>query len=146
MAADLPAVAVAVRDLCQRWHRGRAGTGLGCRPHSLRARLCPGGGQTKQGFCNPGAGDDRAVDRRVRRHRVAADAGVIARRHCLRQTRSVCARERSDEAIHASTCGAMDCFAALAMTKTEKPYFTSGQPESFAAGNALSPDTTASCL
>ena len=25
-------------------------------------------------------------------------------------------------------------------------YFTSGQPESFAAGNALSPGTTASCL
>ena len=25
-------------------------------------------------------------------------------------------------------------------------YFTSGQPESFAAGNALSPGTTTSCL
>src|SRR4029079_11708566 len=37
-------------------------------------------------------------------------------RHCLRQTRSVCARERSDEAIHLSPCGGMDCFAALAMT------------------------------
>ena len=38
------------------------------------------------------------------------------RRYCLQQTRSVCARERSDEAIHLSTCGAMDCFASLAMT------------------------------
>ena len=28
----------------------------------------------------------------------------------------------------------------------EVAYFTSGQPESFAAGNALSPGTTASCL
>src|SRR5207244_11402760 len=37
-------------------------------------------------------------------------------RHCLRQTRSVCAREQSDEAIHASACGTMDCFASLAMT------------------------------
>jgi hypothetical protein len=37
-------------------------------------------------------------------------------RHCLRQTRGVCARERSDEAIHLSACRAMDCFAALAMT------------------------------
>src|SRR6267378_4271261 len=38
-------------------------------------------------------------------------------RHCLRQTRSVCARERSDEAIHLSFRGRMDCFAALAMTE-----------------------------
>jgi hypothetical protein len=38
-------------------------------------------------------------------------------RHCLRQTRSVCARERSDEAIHLSLRGEMDCFAALAMTE-----------------------------
>ena len=29
-------------------------------------------------------------------------------RHC---------EERSDEAIHASACGAMDCFASLAMTR-----------------------------
>jgi len=36
-------------------------------------------------------------------------------RHCLRQTRSVCARERSDEAIHLSPCRSMDCFAARAM-------------------------------
>ena len=39
-------------------------------------------------------------------------------RHCLRQTRSVCARERSDEAIHSHRLlGEMDCFAALAMTE-----------------------------
>src|SRR5438128_2210282 len=37
-------------------------------------------------------------------------------RHCLRQTRSVCARERSDEAIHGFASGKMDCFASLAMT------------------------------
>ena len=28
----------------------------------------------------------------------------------------------------------------------DAPYFTNGQPESLAAGNALSPGTTASCL
>src|SRR5439155_21137373 len=36
-------------------------------------------------------------------------------RHCLRQTRSVCARERSDEAIHGFASGKMDGFASLAM-------------------------------
>ena len=41
-------------------------------------------------------------------------------RHCLRQTRSACARERSDEAIH-SFCGEMDCFASLAMTGSAAP-------------------------
>src|SRR6185295_889942 len=59
------------------------------------------------GFCDPGAGGDRAVDRRVRRHHMASGASVIARRHC---------EERSDEAIHLSPRGGMDCFAALAMT------------------------------
>jgi len=29
---------------------------------------------------------------------------------------TVIARSASDEAIHASACGTMDCFAALAMT------------------------------
>src|SRR3954471_6838752 len=36
-------------------------------------------------------------------------------RHCLRQTRSVCAREQSDEAIQ-NPGGTLDCFASLAMT------------------------------
>jgi hypothetical protein len=31
---------------------------------------------------------------------------------------AVIARSASDEAIHFSVCGAMDCFAALAMTET----------------------------
>ena len=43
----------------------------------------------------------------------------IFHRHCLRQTRSVCARERSDKAIHLSACRAVDCFAALAMTRSD---------------------------
>jgi hypothetical protein len=34
-------------------------------------------------------------------------SATISNRHC---------EERSDEAIHASTWAAMDCFAALAMT------------------------------
>jgi hypothetical protein len=46
---------------------------------------------------------------------VAGDKAKISPRHCLQQTRSVCAREQSDEAIH-PVCRAMDCFAALAMT------------------------------
>jgi hypothetical protein len=33
--------------------------------------------------------------------------GMAAGRHC---------EKRSDEAIHSSSCGGMDCFAALAMT------------------------------
>ncbi len=36
--------------------------------------------------------------------------------HCLRQTQGVCARERSDEAIHSFFPRKMDCFASLAMT------------------------------
>ena len=40
-------------------------------------------------------------------------------RHCLRQTRSVCARVRSDEAIHLSPGGGMDCSLLLAMTGRE---------------------------
>src|SRR5437899_4994206 len=47
------------------------------------------------------------------------DREVISNRHCLRQTRSVCARERSDEAIHPSASGKMDCFASLAMTSVD---------------------------
>jgi hypothetical protein len=35
---------------------------------------------------------------------------IVSSRHC---------EEGSDEAIHLSTCGAMDCFAALAMTGRE---------------------------
>jgi uncharacterized protein involved in response to NO len=31
----------------------------------------------------------------------------------------VIARSESDEAIHLSACGAMDCFASLAMTRRE---------------------------
>jgi hypothetical protein len=46
----------------------------------------------------------------------AADIANLPPRHCLRQTRSVCAREQSDEAIHLSPRGKVDCFAALAMT------------------------------
>ena len=37
--------------------------------------------------------------------------GVGDFRHCLQQTQSVCARERSDEAIHSFSGGKMDCFA-----------------------------------
>jgi len=43
---------------------------------------------------------------------------VLKFRHCLRQTQSVCARERSDEAIQLCR-GKLDCFAALAMTAAE---------------------------
>ena len=43
MAADLPAVAVAVCDLYRRRHRRRDRAGLGDRPHPLRVRLCQGG-------------------------------------------------------------------------------------------------------
>jgi hypothetical protein len=39
--------------------------------------------------------------------RIEADA-MTFRRHC---------EERSDEAIHVSACGNMDCFATLAMTE-----------------------------
>ncbi|MEH2587917.1 hypothetical protein V1273_001756 [Bradyrhizobium sp. AZCC 1721] len=35
----------------------------------------------------------------------------------LRNSHSRHCEERSDEAIHISACGAMDCFAALAMTE-----------------------------
>ncbi len=38
--------------------------------------------------------------------------GNALRRHC---------EERSDEAIHASACRAMDCFASLAMTLRRAP-------------------------
>jgi hypothetical protein len=46
------------------------------------------------------------------------DRELISGRHCMRQTRSVCARERSDEAIQLSLSShnKLDCFASLAMT------------------------------
>ena len=63
---------------------------------------------------------DRCADRDVPAERRVGDrAGILrevdsrlvsAVRHC---------EERSDEAIHASACGAMDCFASLAMTLIE---------------------------
>ena len=48
-------------------------------------------------------------------------AAVVFSRHCLRQTRSVCARERSDDAIHPSAWDSVDCFASLAMTVEATP-------------------------
>jgi hypothetical protein len=36
---------------------------------------------------------------------------------------AVIARSASDEAIHFSVCGAMDCFAALAMTEATTETF-----------------------
>jgi hypothetical protein len=47
-----------------------------------------------------------------------AGSGRMVRRHCLQQTRSVCARERSDEAIHSffPRRHGLLCFASLAMT------------------------------
>ena len=38
---------------------------------------------------------------------------MVSPRHC---------EERSDEAIHFNACGAMDCFAALAMTADIAPF------------------------
>jgi hypothetical protein len=37
----------------------------------------------------------------------------------MRRYLRVIARSESDEAIHLSACGAVDCFAALAMTRRE---------------------------
>src|ERR1700756_4406970 len=50
-------------------------------------------------------GHDEKNERAARKHRAALSHFD---RHC---------EERSDEAIHISACGAMDCFASLAMTK-----------------------------
>ncbi|WP_376966987.1 hypothetical protein, partial [Bradyrhizobium erythrophlei] len=43
----------------------------------------------------------------------------VSLRHC---------EERSDEAIHISTCGAMDCFAPLAMTTESAGWVSSAPP------------------
>jgi len=59
--------------------------------------------------------------------------------------------ERS-EAIQACVRGRMDCFVARAPrndgceVRDARSYFVSGQPESLADGNALSPGTVASSL
>ena len=50
----------------------------------------------------------------------AARAAFSPQRHCLRQTRSVCTRERSDDAIHSFFSGEIDCFASLVMTREPK--------------------------
>jgi hypothetical protein len=44
------------------------------------------------------------------------ECGVVSPRHCLRQTQSVCARERLRRSNPFFPCGAMDRFAELAMT------------------------------
>src|SRR6185369_9952948 len=55
------------------------------------------------------------------------------------------AEERSDvPTIHQRT--SCEMVGTLRFAHPTAFYFTSGQPESFAAGNALSPGTTASCL
>jgi hypothetical protein len=49
-------------------------------------------------------------------------------RHCLRQTQRVCARERSDEAIHFAAWRKMDCFASLAMTQEDGLAVSTASP------------------
>jgi hypothetical protein len=58
---------------------------------------------------------DRTLTDRRNRHNLeitetafGSDEGKSLPRHCLRQTRSVCAKKRSDEAIHVCACGAVD--------------------------------------
>ena len=47
--------------------------------------------------------------------------GCVPPRHCLRQTQSVCARERQRRSNPLFLlCGEMDCFASLAMTGLER--------------------------
>jgi hypothetical protein len=74
MSADLPADALAVRNLYRR-RRGRyRRRGVGYRPHRLLPRLSRGGGQAHPRLRHPGAGLHRVVDRRARRRPVAAGA------------------------------------------------------------------------
>ena len=64
-------------------HRGRDRAGLGRSAAFSTCSAMPGRSRTRPGLCDPGAGGDRAVGRRVRRDRVAAGAGVRdAHRHC----------------------------------------------------------------
>jgi hypothetical protein len=65
---------------------------------------------------------------------VPRECGVtVSRRHC---------EERSDDAIHASASGEMDCFAALAMTR--KRLFDNRSKESSECAHAGYDDLTAS--
>jgi hypothetical protein len=48
----------------------------------------------------------------------------------MRNSFPVIARSASDEAIHFSVCGAMDCFAALAMTEEISTSVIPGRAQS----------------
>src|SRR5512138_244459 len=60
-----------------------------------------------------------------------AHPGYGLNRHC---------EERSDEVIHATACGSMDCFASLAMTAERAPSLSVPWIRDHAAGHQPVPD------
>ena len=152
MDADLPAVAVAVCDLYQRPHRGRARPGLDRRPHPLYDRLFAGRRQ------------DAARALRSRRSRRSRSGSARSARSCggwcrREGTHALFPVVPANAGTHTPRPIMKRCqtlvpttqrlwlwVPAFAGTTVERPHFASGQPESLAAGNALSPGTTASCL
>src|ERR1700676_3207702 len=71
MDADLPAVALAVRDLHQRSRRSRARPDLDRRPNSLHDWLLEGCGKSRAGFWNSGQRRRDSLARRLGRDRLA---------------------------------------------------------------------------
>src|SRR4051794_20177889 len=68
---------------------------------------------------------DQDVDARVKPGHDGSKFRRRQSRHCLQQTRSVCARERSDEAIQPFLVQQeLDCFASLAMTAVARTAVT----------------------
>ena len=107
--------------------RGRAGRGLGRRPHPLHARLCEGRRETRPGICYSGAG------------RPSCSGSARSARSCGGWFMGKANRVESDTAAHCADRG-------TTQIGDRASHFVSGQPLSLAEGNALSPGTTASCL
>ena len=114
------------------------GAGLDRRPHPLLDRLFEGGRKTRSGFCDPGPRDHclwvgalgaivwRLVSR-VSITVVPADPGSIA---------GIVRSRSATWPVASGTC----------RQGHESLTSPAGSPKSLAAGNALSPGTTASCL
>src|SRR5579859_3315590 len=101
MAADLPAITMAVCELYQRLCGWPGRTGLDCRTDRLHDRLHAIGSATRPRLCDPGNRLRRAAVRRTGRDRVADDASISA--SSLRAQRPI-PRESIDEKKVADAC------------------------------------------
>src|SRR5215467_707743 len=155
MAADIPALIVAVCDLYQRWGRCLDRRRLDHRPHRLHDWLYAIGAAAQPGLLHPGTCHVRAASGGAGCGGVADRASLILGRGAAqiyaRQSSGTARTTGPEVSRFRVQCGASHR-AALRADPMASPgndaarHLVSGQPLSLAVKKALSPGTTAICL